>query len=97
METGHGWNDELTQLIDREGITYARQNFRVSLLEYRPARTDDAVIISREIFWKGSSISGAIWLQQKLADSSCLTRGKKHGYFGGRGRVNSFSREVSSF
>jgi hypothetical protein len=52
METGHGWSDELTQLIDREGIAYARQNFRVSLLEYRPARTDDAVIISREIFWK---------------------------------------------
>ena len=52
METGHGWSDELTQLIDREGITYARQNLRVSLLEYRPARTDDAVIISREIFWK---------------------------------------------
>lgn len=52
INTGHGWNDELTQLIEREGIEYARQNFRVSLLEYRPARTDDQLIIAREVFWK---------------------------------------------
>jgi hypothetical protein len=59
METGHGWSDELTQLIEREGIIYARQNFRVSLLEYRPARTDDTVIISREKFWKEALLSRA--------------------------------------
>ena len=26
-------NDELTKLIDREGLDYARRNFRISLLE----------------------------------------------------------------
>ncbi len=49
---GHGWNDELTKLIDREGIDYARRNFRISLLEYRAARTDDRIIIERECYWK---------------------------------------------
>ena len=57
MNTGHGWNDELTQLIEREGIEYARQNFRISLLEYRPARTDDTLIIAREGFWKEALLS----------------------------------------
>jgi hypothetical protein len=57
MKTGHGWNDELTQLIEREGIDYARQNFRVALLEYRPAKTDDTVTIDREVFWKEALLS----------------------------------------
>ncbi len=55
--TGHGWNDELTQLIDREGLDYARRNFRISLLEYRPAKTDDRVIIERENYWKEALLS----------------------------------------
>lgn len=59
MNTGHGCTDELTQLIEREGIEYARQNFRVSLLEYRPARTDDKLIIAREVFWKEALLSRA--------------------------------------
>ena len=59
MKTGHGWNDELTQLIEREGLDCARQNFRVSLLEYRPAGTDDLVIIAREVFWKEALLSRA--------------------------------------
>lgn len=57
MDTGHGWTDELTKLIDREGKDYARENFRISLLEYRPAKTDDAVIIAREVFWKEALLS----------------------------------------
>lgn len=52
MQTGHGWNDELTQLISQEGINYARKNFKMTLLEYHPARTDDVEIIARESFWK---------------------------------------------
>jgi len=55
--TGHGWNDELTKLITREGLDYARQNFRISLLEYRPAKTDDKVIIEREGYWKEALLS----------------------------------------
>ena len=59
IETGHGWNDELTRLIRKEGIDYARENFRVSLLEYRPMKTDDTVIIERENFWKTALLSRA--------------------------------------
>ncbi|WP_207956190.1 GIY-YIG nuclease family protein [Rubrobacter marinus] len=55
--TGHGWNDELTKLIREEGIEYARKNFRLSLLEYRPTRTDDRVIIERENYWKEALLS----------------------------------------
>ena len=59
IETGHGWNDELTRLIRKEGIDYARENFQVSLLEYRPMKTDDKVIIERENFWKTALLSRA--------------------------------------
>jgi hypothetical protein len=57
MSTGHGWSDELTMLIEREGIDYARTNFSVALLEYRSAKTDDKVIIQRECFWKETLLS----------------------------------------
>jgi len=50
--TGHGWNDELTKLIKAEGLDYARNNFRLALLEYRPMKADDKVIIERESYWK---------------------------------------------
>lgn len=55
--TEHGWNDELTTLIAREGLDYARRNFRISLLEYRSAKTDDRVIIEREGYWKEALLS----------------------------------------
>lgn len=57
MNTGHGWNDELTQLIDQAGIDYARNNFRISLLESRPMRTEDKFVIARETFWKEALLS----------------------------------------
>lgn len=50
--TGHGTSDELTELIGDRGVEYARKNFRISLLEHRPPRTDDQVIIDRESYWK---------------------------------------------
>lgn len=53
MESGHGnQSDELTKLIVENGIKYARENFRITLLEYRAMKTDDDVIIQREVFWK---------------------------------------------
>jgi hypothetical protein len=50
--TGHGWNDELTKLIKKEGFDYAKNNFKLSLLEYRSMKTDDKVIFERENYWK---------------------------------------------
>ena len=57
MATGHGYNDELTKIIDERGLKYARENFRLSLLEYRPMRTDDEKIIERENYWKEALLS----------------------------------------
>ena len=50
--TGHGYNDELTRLIKRNGLEYARKNFRFSLLEYCGMKTDDQTVITREQYWK---------------------------------------------
>lgn len=50
--TGHGWNDGLTALISKNGFEYALENFKVTLLEYRPMKTDDKTIFERESFWK---------------------------------------------
>lgn len=50
--TGHGWNDELTAIIKSKGYSYAEQNFKLTLLEYRPMKTDDKEIIAREGYWK---------------------------------------------
>jgi hypothetical protein len=67
--TGHGFNDELTKIISECGIDYARQNFRLSLLEYRSTKIDDNVIIGRESFWKEVLLTPwTIWLQQKLTE-----------------------------
>ena len=50
--TAHGGNDLLVELIEKEGIDYARKNFQISLLEIWPMRTADETIINRESFWK---------------------------------------------
>jgi len=50
--TGHGYNDELTKVIKKHGIDYARKHFRFALLEQRTMKTDDLVIIERETYWK---------------------------------------------
>ena len=57
IDSGHGGNKDLAKLIGREGLDYAHKNFRIALLEYRPAKTDDAVIIGRECFWKEALLS----------------------------------------
>jgi len=50
--TGHGWNDELVNLISEKGIDYARINFRIALLEIFSINTPDEYVISRENKWK---------------------------------------------
>lgn len=52
VETGHGYNDGLTQIIATSGIEYARKHFRFALLEHRTMKTDDNVVIQREQYWK---------------------------------------------
>ena len=50
--TGHGHNDEISKIIKKHGMKYARKNFSFTLLEHRPMKTDDKAIIARESFWK---------------------------------------------
>lgn len=54
---GHAWNDDLLRLIRKKGKAYAQKNFKVTLLEYRPAKTDDSVLKEREAFWKKVMLS----------------------------------------
>lgn len=51
-QTGHGWNAQLRDLIDENGLEYARENLRFALLEHRPMRADDQTVIERENYWK---------------------------------------------
>lgn len=52
MASGHGGNVELRALVTEPTLAYCRQNFRFALLEHRPNRTPDEIILARESFWK---------------------------------------------
>jgi len=50
--TAHGDNDMLVELINKEGIDYARKYFQLSILEIWPMHTPTDTIINRENYWK---------------------------------------------
>ncbi len=50
--TGHGWNDELVELLNRKGRKYARANFRFSVLEIMVKSTLNDAVFARETHWK---------------------------------------------
>lgn len=52
IASGHGGNVELRALVADPNLNYCRKAFRFALLEYRPNRTPDEVIVGRENFWK---------------------------------------------
>lgn len=52
LQTGHGWNDELVEIINEKHLDYARNNFRFSVLEVMAKTTPDDVVIKREGHWK---------------------------------------------
>ena len=55
--TGHGWNDELTKLINEKSIEYARENFKLSLVETMSMSVADETVLSRESHWKNVLLS----------------------------------------
>lgn len=55
--TGHGWNDELTKLINEKSITYAREHFRLSLVETMSMSVADETVRERESHWKNALLS----------------------------------------
>ncbi len=52
IASGHGGNVELRALVVDPSLDYCRKSFRFALLEHRPTRTADEVVIGREGFWK---------------------------------------------
>lgn len=57
IETGHGKNKGLRELLSHDDKEYARQNFQFTLLELRSMRVDDKAIIEREGFWKDALLT----------------------------------------
>ncbi len=57
IDSGHGGNIELQELVKAQKIDYCRANFRFALLEYRPAGTPDETIHVRESYWKDILLS----------------------------------------
>jgi hypothetical protein len=52
IESGHGGNKLLLDLVGKRGRDYLRDNFSYALLEYWPTRVDDEHVLDRESYWK---------------------------------------------
>ena len=57
VNSGHGGNAELRQLVKDQGLSYPRANFRFVLLEYHAPRTSEEKVIERETFWKNALLT----------------------------------------
>ena len=55
--SGHGGNVHLRQLVQEHGLIHVMNHFQISLLEFRPASTDDRIIMERESHWKRLMLS----------------------------------------
>lgn len=51
-KTGHGGNKRLVELLSKEGINYAEQNFQWTILETLPLNVTPKVAIDRETLYK---------------------------------------------
>lgn len=60
VTSGHGGNVELIDAIG-SSPDYAREHFRITLLETWPFRTEDKIIISRESFWKEALLTRGVY------------------------------------
>lgn len=52
VESLHGGNLDLRDLVDREGDQYVRDNLVFALLEFWSMRMPDAFVLEREAYWK---------------------------------------------
>ena len=52
IETGHGENVAIRDLIKEFGLDHCKNYFRFALLEHRPSNTSEDKIKSRETYWK---------------------------------------------
>jgi hypothetical protein len=54
---GHGGNEKLKELVNKEGFKYIKDNFQYTILENYNARVDDQIILNRESWWKETLVS----------------------------------------
>jgi hypothetical protein len=52
VESLHGGNKELRELVGNKGPEYARENLVFALLEAWPMTTEDSYVIAREMYWQ---------------------------------------------
>lgn len=52
VESLHGGNLALRELVGEKGLEYARANLRFALLEFWSMRTSDEQVLAREGYWK---------------------------------------------
>lgn len=52
IETGHGDNKKIKELIDDKGFDYIKENFQYSIIENYNSIIDDEIIRKREVYWK---------------------------------------------
>lgn len=52
LETGHGGNVALRELMGGSGLSYCRQHFQFALLEHMSRTTLDGLVQDREAHWK---------------------------------------------
>ena len=64
VNTVHGGNVELRELVSEKGLAYCRANFRFALLEYLPAYALDETVLDREAHWKQVLMSREFGLNQ---------------------------------
>ncbi len=57
VDSGHGGNVGLIELIEKRGLSYVKRNFVYSILENYNARVDDHVVLVRESWWKDTLLT----------------------------------------
>ena len=57
VDSGHGGNVGLIELIEERGFSYIKRNFLYSILENYNARVDDYIILARESWWKDTLLT----------------------------------------
>ena len=57
VDSGHGGNVGLIELMEKRGFSYIKRNFVYSILENYNARVDDHVILVRESWWKDTLLT----------------------------------------
>ena len=57
VDSGHGGNVGLIELMEKRGFSYIKRNFVYSILENYNARVDDHVVLVRESWWKDTLLT----------------------------------------